>query len=468
MRKFVAIFFLLFVMLSANSASAYTVSAPTQTFAVPTMTTKQVDITVTGNEAETLTVNLVESKPWVTLAASQTTLRPGVPETVSIFVSPFIDTNVGLYKISVLFESLLTKDLKKADIFVSIQKVNIVNLEKIVVAGDIEPLGSAKVAIHVKNFKTITVNGVEVSANISSPSKNLAVINRIIPKLDPDEESTVDTTIFFDKLALPELYVVDARVKYQDEIIASKQTFRVATKPVLQVQKDAIPLVFGSRTKITITNFGNAVGDQTITESLSGFERAFFYGDEPAAKFGDTYSWVVSNILPGETRVVQYSVDYTGIFLIIFALVIATWVYFKKMRTLRIRKYIVQKKKIEEGEEFTVAVEIKNATGKETNADIYDFVPSVFTVKDSSGPKPAKKKSGVGTELKWGVKNLKNKEERVFSYKIAPIFGIHGTIKLPRASVIFELNGKTFENRSFSHSIGLIEKEEPWGVFRKK
>src|SRR3989338_8838053 len=133
------------------------------------------------------------------------------------------------------------------------------------------------------------------------------------------------------------------------------------------------------------------------------------------------------------------------------------------MKTVRIRKYIIQKKEIEEGEEFTVALEIKNSSGSKKSLEVRDFVPSVFTVKETEGLKPAKKKSHIGTELSWNVKDLNNHEERVLTYKIVPIFGVSGTIRLPRASIMFDVRGKKIEKRSFPHSVGIPDrKEDVW------
>ena len=470
MRKFVVIFLLAFI-LSVNAVFAYSVSAPTQTFSVPRLAAKQIDITVSGSIEEDISVNIIDAKPWVTLSPTQIALKPGVPQKVSVFVSPFIGTNIGMYKVSLLFESLSTKELKRADVFVSIESGNIVNLEKIVVAGNLEPLGSAKVSVYVKNRKTTTVQNVEVFANISSASKYLDSIDVIIPRLDPDEEKIVDKTVSFDRLAMPETYTVDAYVKYLNEVIDGEQTFRLASKPVIQVERTTKPLLFGAERKIVITNAGNVAGEETITEPLSGFDRVFYYGDQPTLRAEGVYTWLVKDIMPGETKVIEYGTDFTPFFLVVFALLVVGWIYIKKMRTVRIKKYIVQRKKIEEGEEFTVAIEIKNAIGKETNAEITDFVPAVFHVKDGDGPKPVKKKGAAGTELGWSVKNIKKNEERVFIYKIVPIFGIHGTITLPKASVIFDLYGRKFENRSFAHSVGLppeTPEESFKNFFRKK
>ncbi len=459
MKKFLLVLVFAFILLGGFSF-AFSVSAPTQTFTVPTLTSRQVDIVVTTDiNNDTITANLIESRPWVAISENQFVVGADKPKTLTVFVSPFIDTPIGLYRITVFFESLKTKALGKADIFVLIQKGEIVNIEKIVVTGDLEPLGSAKVSVHVKNYKTVTVNDAEILANVFSPSKNIGVIQKIISRIDPGEEATAEGVVLFEKYAPAGTYIVNAALKYPDRIMNMNQTFSVVSKPLIQTQRDRASLLFGSKRTITVTNYGNQPGDETVVEYLSPSDRMFFFGDEPASKSEGTYRWVLTNIQPGGTRTVTYNVDYSAIFLLLIAIIIAVWFYFTKMRTIRVRKYILQKKKIEEGEEFTVAVEVKNASGRASDVDVYDFVPSVFTVKDAQGVKPEKKKSHGGTELAWKIKDLKNREERLLTYKVSPIFGISGTIKLPRASAVFEVRGKKLEQKSFAYSIGLPEEK---------
>jgi len=457
---FVAVFAL---FLFSSMASAYTISAPTQTITVPTLSTKIIDIAISGSEPETINANILDQNPWVSLDQNQISVTPGKISKVSLYVSPFVDTSVGLYKITIIFESATTGVLKKADVYVLVEKGGVVSIEKILVIGNLQPLGSAKVDVYLKNYMKTTIQNIDVVANVMSPSENIGVLHQVVPRLDPGEEGKAEAVILFDKFAQAGTYTVDATVKYMNTTITEKQPFAVEQVAVIKKSLESTPLLFGLRKTIKMTNVGNKAGDYSVTEYFSSADTVFFYGDEPATKSGSTYTWNFKNIVPGETRFLQYSVDYTPVFLLIIVIIIAAWVYFTRIKTVRIRKYILQKKEIEEGEEFTVAVEIKNSTRHTTNTEINDFVPSVFTVKDADGPKALKKKSSIGMELTWHVKDLNPREERVLTYKITPIFGIHGTVRLPRASAIFESNGKKIERKSIAHSIGLPEKRaEDW------
>lgn len=462
---------ILALTLFSGIAFAFSASAPSQTFNVPLRTAKQIDVVLTSGTDETVTANLLESKPWITLSDSQVVLGAGQPKNISVFVSPLENTVEGLYKITVFFESLKTKDLAKADIYVYVEKRGIVNIEKVVVTGALQPLGSAKISVHVRNLKTITVQGVEVTADIFSPTRKIGEIRQVVPRLDPDESSVVETTIYFGRLAEPGSYSVNAKMQVQGEEMKATQTFTIEEKSVVQKTEEKSPLLFGYSKRIYLTNNGNAAGDYTVTEAVARLDRSFFAGDEPFAKTDSDYVWKVTNIQPGETRTIKYGIDFSPLFFFIIVLALAVWVYMTRFRTVKIKKCILQKKDIVEGEEFTVAIEVANSTGRTTDIEIHDFIPAVFSVKDTEGPKPAKKKSQIGQELSWHAKSLHPKESRIFTYKIVPMFGVHGYIRLPKASAVFKARGRTWENKSLAPTIGVSEtaaEDQLWSRFFRR
>lgn len=461
---------ILALSLFSSISFAFTASAPSQTFNVPLRTTNQIDIALTSNTDETVTANFIDSKPWITLSDSQVTLAANKPKNLSVFVSP-LDTNEGLYKISIFFESLKTKELGKADIYVYVEKKGIVNIEKIVVTGSLQPLGSAKISIHVKNLKTVTVQSVEVTTDVLSPTHKVGEIRQTIPRLDPDESSIVETTIYFDNQAESGSYSVNAVMKTQGETMTAGQTFNVQQKSVVQKTEERSSSLFGYSKRIYLTNNGNAPGDFTVTEGIARLDRAFFSGDEPTEKSDAGYVWTMSGIKPGETKIIKYSIDFSPLFFFIIVLALAAWIYTTRFRTVKIKKYILQKKNIVEGEEFTVAVEVTNSSGRQTDIEVHDFIPAVFETKDTEGPKPSRKKSSVGYELTWHSKTLHPRESRIFTYKIVPMFGLNGIIKLPKASVVFESHGHKLENKSLAPSVGIAEaaaQDQLWNKFFRK
>jgi hypothetical protein len=195
-------------------------------------------------------------------------------------------------------------------------------------------------------------------------------------------------------------------------------------------------------------------GDATVTEILTDFDSVVLSG-EPSAVKNSVYTWVIGDMQPGQMQTIEYRVNYAPLSMLIFALLAVGWLYFFRFRTIRVRKHVIQKKKIAEGDEFTVTVEIINSLGKTVDAEVHDFVPAVFDIKDTEGLKPKRQKSQVGTSLVWHARVLNPHETRIFTYKVVPLFGIHGSINLPKASAVFQYGRRKMESRSMSPSLGL-------------
>lgn len=457
------------VLVALPYAMAFDVTAPENTFNVPSLTTREIDVQVRSTLTDTITINLLNSPSWVSLSTTQLQLN-GTPKNLKVIVSPTQEVSENLYKISLIFESVTTKELKKIDVFVDVKKAELVHIERITVTGDLEPLGSATVSVFVKNYKQASVQDVDIYAEIAGPSGKIGAVQKTLPRIDPGQELSAESMIFIEKNAEPGDYMVDARVTYQDEVTRKQQIFSVAEKALVTQAESQSPSLFGSYRTVTLTNDGNKAGDSSYSTSIAKFDSAFFSGDRPDSIAGDVYTWTERNIQPGETRTIRYSIDYTPVFVFILALAAAIWLYFTRFRTVRVRKHILQKKHISEGEEFTVAVEIHNASGKQVDVEVEDFVPAVFDVRDAQGVQSKKKKSNIGSELSWHAKNFKPGETRVFTYKIVPTFGVRGMIRLPRASAIFKSGRKTIESKSLAATIGLSEvpaEEQLWQKFFK-
>ena len=161
------------------------------------------------------------------------------------------------------------------------------------------------------------------------------------------------------------------------------------------------------------------------------------------------------------TASLEYRIDYLPLILLLILIMLFAWFVLFKLRTLNVRKYILQKKTIREGTQFTVGIEIKNSTGKKiSNLVIKDFIPPVFAVRESVGLRYKKKKTNYGTDLTWKLKDLKNGEERIVSYKIVPVFGLNTTMNLPNARISYISNDKTFHTNSGGTVLGVDPKKK--------
>lgn len=470
-RPIYAIFLLILISALSAPAFAFIMTVPDETINVPTGITRQIDIRIDSGGADEISFSLLDAKPWVTQDAQLMKIMPDETKHLSLFITPFLDTAPGVYRMSLLAESLTSGEQQKKFIFISVSKIDILEIDRIDVSGNFTPTGQANVKISLKNYKSNTLTNVKVTSSVSSPSGKLIEFDQNIDSIDSEETKNITYLLVLPRQAEPGVYTIAVMVASDGETREKTRSFSVVSEAKFTTDSGKRPLVFGFIKFITVTNIGNTKDDITVTDTLSPFDAAFYSGEKPVSMRNGRFVWLLRDIAPGETRTLEYKVDYTSLFLFVVVVLLAGWLFFFKIRTLRIKKFMLEKKFIEEGEEFTVGIELANATGRKIDdLHVKDFVPSVFSVKDGEGLKPAKKRTAAGTELTWKLKDLHKNEERILSYKILPVFGVHGTIRLPQASVLFKGRKREVEIRSAYTPIG-IETEnygEKRSFFRRK
>ena len=449
---------LLVMLLFASAANAFTVTAPEKTINVPTLGARDIIIPMASDRDEMVAVNLIDSPMWTSLNQNLVSLEAGRAKELVLTLAPFEDTVIGSpFQITLLAESLTTKQQIKKYIYVTVYKGNVIDIEKIIVSGDPKPLGYVRVDTIVKNYKTVLSGSMVINGMINSPSGKIFDFREVVDNINPDQRVTVSKTFSLGKYAEAGTYKVVTSMTADGETREVTQTFNVASRAIIVTTEDKSAQLFGFSKTITVTNDGNAEEPTvTVEQSVSQFEGVFFNGDVPTFIDNGKYAWLIRNVAPGSFYTVEYSIDYTPLFMFIAALLILFWIILFKLRTVRVKKYIIQKKELEEGEEFTVGIEVKNASGRKVDeVTVTDFVPPIFELRDFQGLSPAKKKTAAGTELSWKLKSVHHKEERLVSYRIVPLFGVHGQIRLPRASVSYKQGKRDMRNRSTYASIGI-------------
>ncbi len=465
-----AALFLSILLLSAPSF-AFIVTVPDETINVAIGSSKQISVKIDSGTPEDIQFTILDPKPWITQDTTRLKLNGDETKYLNVFVTPLADTQPSVYRISLLSESLISGESQKKFIFVNINKLDIVDVEKIIVSGNFTPTDHVATSSIIKNYKARTVQNIRVRTSINTPTSKLIEFDQNIDSLDAGETKNITSTFTLPQRSEPGVYSIVVTVTAEGETSSKTKTFTVLSQAHFVKESKKEPAVFGFKKTLTVTNIGNTEDDALITDTLSGLDGAFYSGETPSVVKGSDFAWLMKDVKPGEVRTLSYKVDYSPLFLFIIVVLIAGWIFFFKVRIIRVKKFILEKKFIEEGEEFTVGVEIANSTGKKVeNATVKDFVPSVFEIKEGDGPKPATKKTAAGTELVWKIRDIHKNEVRILSYKILPVFGVHGRIRLPHASVSFQRGKKELEIRSPYTSIG-VETEnygEKKGVLKRK
>ncbi len=453
--KKLALFLALLLVMFTVPAFAFIVDVPEETIFVPLGTSREVDFKIHSSRTEDISFTVLDAKPWITQSASQVRAIQDDPVKISVFITPFDDTQPSVYRFTLLFEAASGEQQKKF-LFVSVDKLDLVEIEKIEVSGNFTPNNQVNVVAYLKNYKSKVVQDIRMTSSIQSPTSKLIEFDQIIDNMDPGETKNISFSFTLPRQTEAGLYSANVKISADGVTREKSRTFTVIKQAQFTKEASQRPSIFGFTRVLTVTNIGNTDDNVEVTEILSPLDSAFYSGPTPNMIKDSEFTWLLSGMRPGETRVLEYGVNYSPLFLFIIVIIIAAWVFLFKVRTVRIRKFMLEKKFIEEGEQFTVGVEIRNSTGKKLDdVTLKDFVPSVFEIKDGEGPKPARKKMAAGTELTWKLKDLHNNEERILSYKILPVFGVHGTLRLPQASAEFVRGKKPVEIKSMYTSIGI-------------
>lgn len=459
--------FAITLLIIVNISFAFSVTAPQENIKVSTGTTRQLPITISSSFSDTIVVYLSEAYPWMGITDSTIKVDPLEEGNTVIIVSPPAGTIPGIYKAAVVSESLLTQERVVKNIFFTISKGDVLDIESIEVTGNLQPDGEITLVVNIDNFKTTTVQDAKLNVLVSSPQdERIFEADQILGRIDPKQKAKESFTFSLPPGAKAGAYEVSVALEHGSGSRTSKQTFFVASKAAIALSEEKFPLLFGYGKTIVARNNGNNIGDVVVEEDLSGFEGAFYNGPVPLSR--DPYTWGIKDIPPLGEKSITYRIDFSSLFALLLAIMVIGWVVFFRMRTVRVTKYLMQKKFLEEGEEFTVGVDLRNSSGNNLGEVVVrDFVPTMFKVTHTHGPKPIEKKVVGGKELIWKIEDLYNHEERVLTYKIIPIFGVSGAIRLPPVRVTYRWRNREITRTSFAPRIGVISTVEERPILKR-
>lgn len=431
-------------------AHAFDFKLSSDTVSVSAGDTASVDLVISSNIDDFLIFSIDNMPSWATLPTNVPVLS-AEPAKASIYFSPYNSTKPMSYNMIVRLESQKTGQITSKNLTIVVKKSNVV-VEDISASGDLNPTGNVTLTFYIKNYENKKV-GTEVSYQVTSPEGSSIMKSSDILTFDPKEFKPVDKYLTIPECSKAGSYKVHTDVIEGENVLHTlDDSFTVDSHFTTDVEKIQKSELFKSITIITVKNTGNVPGKAVVSEDVWG--SLFFSGDEPESKNG-TYIWSLP-LDVCETKSVRYSIDYSPIPIALIAALALFYIIFR-LRTVGMRKYIIQKKMVEKGEQFTVGIEFKSHSNV-NNVEIRDFVPSVFKVIDSG--KATRHTTESGTELVWKFHELKRGEERIVSYKIVPLFTVTGSVKLPRAAISFRYLGKGVTKKTERVYIGIDEQDE--------
>ena len=442
------------ILLALPMAHAFTMNVDKETLKIATGTSDKFVINFRADTDEKLTLSLLGEKIWTILQDIQPRLNPGEEKAIDIIIEPPPNIPTGLYQFVLFAVSVTTGEKKQQDLYVSISKGEGISIDSVRIIGDLYPTGQINIKTNLMNYGDVTVPNSELETVISGQQGNIFLKTTKIERLDPGL-TEIDQNFMIPETTPAGSYTVITTFRYNGKSTTWNRDLTIIEKSIIVKEEKIIPNIFGYEKRITVRNAGNILDEAQIIESVPRQDSVFFSASPEPQGSGSIYQWN-ADLLPGSSYAVTYVIDYSPLVMAIIVLAAFSWYVFYKLRTMRVIKSVLQKIMVKEGEEFTIAVTVKNSSGRNiSDVTVKDTVPPIFKIVETPGLAPLKRKTSTYTQLVWRLKDVKKGEERIFSYKIIPIIEVHGHLKLPNATVKFKRGRRFVEHKSNKAHLGV-------------
>ncbi len=401
-------------------------------------------------------MSVKDVKAWMSLAEIQPKVDANQNKTMQLLLEPNFKTTPGVYKINIIGTSQLTGDKSELELYISLlSSTDSVIIERIIVDGEFKPFTDIMFTTSIKNGKSVTLHGLKVNLTLLRNNIYIDSTVGIIDTVTYNSTTDINFTMKLGKNIPSGVYTIRAKL-YDGNILLDETDspdFSIKSVPLFD-RKDGINIGFiGVGPRIVIENVGNVKGSTSVEEDL-GFLSFLYTGDAPQTKEGDVYKWTFE-LDPGQTVTVSYYINYLPIILVILIILGIIWYVLTFMFTVKLRKYIMNQKKLEDGAQFTIGIEITNETMNDINdVVVRDFVPHIFNLENQTTIKPVKKKTPLGTELIWRLDKLRKGDARVISYTVKSKIGVSGSVRLGSSNVRYKYKGMRFLKDSNEVALG--------------
>jgi len=239
-------------------------------------------------------------------------------------------------------------------------------------------------------------------------------------------------------------YILASELYYNDLKAKAEEIINYLEVSGTSVEKKTSGIII-RKTEIKKTNEGNTPVRGRIEVTKDIISRLFTsFSEDPASSERGAifvnYAWE-KELNPSESIVVSITTNYTLPFILIVLIIVV--VIFARMATrtnlmLRKRVSFVRTK----GGEFALKVRISAKAIKDIkNVRIVDRIPNGTKIYEKFEKAPDRIDESAG-KLFWNIDRLNKGEERVYSYIIYSKLKIVGRFELPKATAMYEIDGK--------------------------
>ncbi|MFH1420697.1 MAG: hypothetical protein ABIG30_01885 [Candidatus Aenigmatarchaeota archaeon] len=464
---------LMFIVLAALVLCAGTVHADNDNIAISADRSMMsvdhgksafLEINLSSKIDDILVFSIKDTKTWISLNEQQLRVNASERNTVRLYATPTKDVFPVSYRIEVIAQSSATGEKKSLVLFISVIKAEYdIMFKDLVVTGEFRPTGKINIVPSVKNSRSITVPDVEVKLELlSSTRKIISETRGMFAKIEPNETASINISWSLPKNLPDGKYTLAATVVVDGNNLDEMEsdTFQVQKVGIIELTESVSFGFIGVGEKFVYENVGNDKNDSLTLEKDLGGLATLYVGTEPTEEKDGKYIWTFS-VAVGETKTIEYYINYLLIIIVVIIIAAIAWYVLNAIMTVYLSKKILHQKKIEDGTQFTVGVEIKNNTGRQINdIVIRDFVPSVFKfLRTATSIKPIERRTPVGTELIWRIRDMGRGETRVVSYAIQSTIGVTGQLRLPAASARYRYKALRLKRDSNTPVLGETDKD---------
>jgi|TARA_Y100000034_G_C6903329_1_gene418483 hypothetical protein len=246
-------------------------------------------------------------------------------------------------------------------------------------------------------------------------------------------------------------YTLNAEVNVENKKVDLEGVIKFTEKDILTTTKKDYGLLINTQI-IKKKNEGNVLASSEIVIKKNIFSRLFTtLSPEPdiVERYNSNvyYTWI-REIKPGESMEIIVKTNWLFPFLIILfiiAIVVLAKQYSRTDLILRKKISFVKAK----GGEFALKVSIfVNAKKHIEKVSVIDKLPSLVKIYKKFGGEEPKRINEKNKRIEWEFNELEEGETRILSYIIYSKIGIIGKFALPKATAIYEKDGKIHESES--------------------
>jgi hypothetical protein len=248
----------------------------------------------------------------------------------------------------------------------------------------IKPGDTSTISTLISNVAASSFSQYRLQTDIKNEAKTLKTFDQIINYLAPNSQAQINFTFIPDQFTLPDNYTVTSTLfnnAGSPISINSKNIIEVVptfNAPVI-TKSNNFGLLFSTVT-LSVKNENNVpLQNFLVVETVPGFAKSLA---SPITKTTQTtdlsdkvvYMWEISNLQPGEERVLQYQFNLQNIILVVVVLVGIILVAFNFVFSPQILKHYKVGKSVTGEREIIISIDVRNRSRHE-RCDCQRFCP---------------------------------------------------------------------------------------------